>query len=177
MAFLVIENHQIFVLFFLDSVDPITISFLVIENHQISVHVFILGVDLPRRRSRGSFFCSCKTSSGFFTVAQLDPSSAIPLFSEVSSTLLKAMYFMSPSCRCHAVFICFVPNTGTRLVIFDVLVTIHGRQDRRSWNTQSVTHFRLSMWVCLSRSNSRNSFALLCSSAENAGGSFSAFLL
>ena len=30
----------------------------------------------------------------------------------------------------HVVFIRFVPNTGTRLVILGVLVAIHGRQDR-----------------------------------------------
>ena len=30
----------------------------------------------------------------------------------------------------HAVFICFVPNMGTCLIILSVLVGMHGTQDR-----------------------------------------------
>ena len=32
-------------------------------------------------------------------------------------------------CHLHVVFICFVPETGTRFVIMNVLVTMHQRQD------------------------------------------------
>ena len=33
-------------------------------------------------------------------------------------------------CHFRVIFICFVPKTGTRLVTMDVLVAMHGRQDR-----------------------------------------------
>ena len=37
--------------------------------------------------------------------------------------------FMSSSYRLHAVFICFVPKTGKRIIILGVLMAMHGRQD------------------------------------------------
>ena len=36
---------------------------------------------------------------------------------------------MSSSSRLQVVFICFVPNTGKRVIILDVLMAMHWRQD------------------------------------------------
>ena len=36
---------------------------------------------------------------------------------------------MLSSCHLHIVFICFVPNTGKRVIILGVWLVMHGRQD------------------------------------------------
>ena len=51
--------------------------------------------------------------------------------------------------RLHVVFICFVPNTGTRFVIMDVSVAMHGRQDSTTSDRVILANARVYFWLSL----------------------------
>ena len=58
------------------------------------------------------------------------------------STITRLRAEAEDHCLLHVVFICFVPNTGTRLVVLGVLVAMHGRQDR------TTPDHGISRWRC-----------------------------